>query len=94
MISIAHGLKYFLGYPKPQFLAHYYSIYLYVTFLCFYPKMLLLITTPYSTGTGIHNIISDLEQASDILSNWFQDNYLKAIPTNIMCFSVKHLKVN
>ena len=24
--------------------------------------------TPYSTGTGIHNIISDLEQASDILS--------------------------
>ena len=25
--------------------------------------------TPYSTGTGIHNIISDLEQVSDILSN-------------------------
>ena len=24
--------------------------------------------TPYSTGTGIHSIISDLEQASDILS--------------------------
>ena len=24
--------------------------------------------TPYSTGTGIHNIISDLEQVSDILS--------------------------
>ena len=38
--------------------------------------------TLYSTGTGIHNIISDLEQASDILSNWFQDNYLKA---NISC---------
>ena len=36
--------------------------------------------TPYSTGTRIHNIISDLEQASDILSNWFQDNYLKANP--------------
>ena len=36
--------------------------------------------TPYSTGSGIHNIISDLEQASDILSNWFQDNYLKANP--------------
>ena len=36
--------------------------------------------TPYSTGTGIHNIISDLEQASDILSKWFQDNYLKANP--------------
>ena len=34
--------------------------------------------TSYSTGTGIHNIISDLEQASDILSKWFQDNYLKA----------------
>ena len=33
---------------------------------------------PYSTGTGIHNIISDLEQASDILSKWFQDNYLKS----------------
>ena len=36
--------------------------------------------TPYSTGTGIHNIISDLEQVSDILSKWFQDNYLKANP--------------
>ena len=36
--------------------------------------------TPYSTGTGIHNITSDLEQASDILSKWFQDNYLKANP--------------
>ena len=36
--------------------------------------------TPYSTGTGIHNIISDLEQASDILSKLFQDNYLKANP--------------
>ena len=24
--------------------------------------------------------MSDLEQASDILSNWFQDNYLKANP--------------
>ena len=26
--------------------------------------------TPYSTDTGIHNIISDLEQASDILPKW------------------------
>ena len=34
--------------------------------------------TPYSTRNGIHNIISDLEQASDILSKWFIDNYLKA----------------
>ena len=34
--------------------------------------------TPYSTGNGIHNIISDLEQASDILSKWFINNYLKA----------------
>ena len=33
--------------------------------------------TPYSTGTRIHNIF-DLEQASDILSKWFMDNYLKA----------------
>ena len=32
--------------------------------------------TPNSTGTGIYNI-SNLEQASDILSKWFQDNYLK-----------------
>ena len=36
--------------------------------------------TPYSTGTGIHNIMSDLEQASNILSKWFMDNYLKANP--------------
>ena len=33
--------------------------------------------TTYSTGAGIH-IISDLEQASDILSKWCMDNYLKA----------------
>ena len=36
--------------------------------------------TPYSTGNGIHNIISDLGQASGILSKWFIDNYLKANP--------------
>ena len=34
--------------------------------------------TPYSTGNGIHNVVTDLEQASDILSKWFIDNYLKA----------------
>ena len=34
--------------------------------------------TPYSTGNGIHNVMSDLEQASDILSKWFIGNYLKA----------------
>ena len=33
--------------------------------------------TPYSTGNGIHNIISNLEQVSDILSKWSIDNYLK-----------------
>ena len=36
--------------------------------------------TPYSTGNGIHNVMSDLEQASDILSKWFIDNCLKANP--------------
>ena len=36
--------------------------------------------TPYSTGNGIQNVMSDLEQASDILSKWFIDNYLKANP--------------
>ena len=30
--------------------------------------------TPYSTGKRIHNISSDLEQASDILLKWFIDN--------------------
>ena len=34
--------------------------------------------TPYTTGNVIHNILSDLEQASAILSEWFIDNYLKA----------------
>ena len=37
-------------------------------------------STPYSSDNGIHNIISDLEQAPDILSKWFIDNYLKANP--------------
>ena len=50
--------------------------------------------TPSWKDTGIHNIISDLEQASDILSKWFMDNYLKANPDDIMSFSVKHLKLN
>ena len=36
--------------------------------------------TPYSTRNGIHNVMSDLEQASDILSKWFIDNCLKANP--------------
>ena len=38
--------------------------------------------TPYSTATGIYNIISDLEQASDISTKWFMDNYLKTNPDN------------
>ena len=36
--------------------------------------------TPYSIGNGIHNVMSDLEQASDTLSKWFIDNYLKVNP--------------
>ena len=35
---------------------------------------------PYSTGNGIHNIISDLEKASDNLSKWLIDNCLKTNP--------------
>ena len=35
---------------------------------------------PYSTGDRIHNIISNLEQGSDILSKLSFDNYLKANP--------------
>ena len=34
--------------------------------------------TPFPAGNGIHTIISDLEQASNILSKWFIDSYLKA----------------
>ena len=37
-------------------------------------------STPYSAGNGNHNVMSDLEQASGILSKWFIDNYLKANP--------------
>ena len=44
MIFVAHGLKYFLGFLRALFNVHYYLIYLYVTFLCSYPKMVLLIT--------------------------------------------------
>ena len=50
--------------------------------------------TPYSTGSKIHNIISDLEQASDILSKWLLDNYLKANRTSIISSSVKHVILN
>ena len=35
---------------------------------------------PQSTENGIRTIISDLEQASDILSRWFIHDYLKANP--------------
>ena len=41
---------------------------------------MLLLITPYPTGTGISNIISDLEQTSDILSKCFINNYLKDNP--------------
>ena len=50
--------------------------------------------TPYSTGNGIHKIISDLEQVSGILSKWFIDDYLKANRANTMPSSVTHLKLN
>ena len=48
--------------------------------------------TPYSTGNGIHNVMSDLEQASDILSKWFIDNCLKTNRTNIMFSSINSRK--
>ena len=40
--------------------------------------------TTYSTGGGIHYVITDLEQTSNILSKWFIDNYLKASPDSVL----------
>ena len=40
--------------------------------------------TPYSIGDGIHYVIIDLEQTSNILSKSFTDNYLKANPDNLL----------
>ena len=37
-------------------------------------------TTPYSTGKDVMKVLSDLEEASVILSNWFRDNSTKANP--------------
>ena len=73
MIFIAHGLKSFLWYLRARFFVHYYSIYLYVTYAICYIAVYDIANyaddnTSYSTGNGIHNIISDLEQASAILS--------------------------
>ena len=77
MMLIAHGLKYFLWYLRAPFLVHYYSIRVYVT--CYVPAQGWVANyadhnTPYSTGSGIHNIVSDLEQTSEILLKWFKDN--------------------
>ena len=80
MIFIAHDLKYFLGYLRAPSLVHYYSIYLYVTSLCSYSKMVLLITlmiVPHTQQLPEFTTSSDLEQASNIFSKWFQENYLK-----------------
>ena len=52
-------------------------------------KMVLLITLmilPIRNRYRNYNIISDLEHASDILSNWFLDNYLKANPDKYHVF--------
>ena len=60
-------------------LVHYYSMFSYVTSkddIGNYTDD----KTPYSTGNRIHNIISELGQASDILTKWFIDNYSKANP--------------
>ena len=80
MMFIAHGLTYFLGYLRAPSLVHYYSIYIYVTFLCSYSKMVLLITlmiVPHTQQVPEFTTSSDLEQASNIFSKWFQENYLK-----------------
>ena len=65
MIFIAHGLKYFLGYLRALFLVHYYSLYLYVTFLCSYPKMVLLITLI---------IIPHIQQVKEITTSYLIEN--------------------
>ena len=77
---IAHGPKYFLGGSQGSSQLEF-NIFK-CQFFMFLPKDGIANyaddNTPYSTGTRIHNIIFDLEQASDILSKWFMDNYLKA----------------
>ena len=44
MMFIAHGPKYLLGYLRTPYFVHYCLIYLYVTFICSKPKVVLLIT--------------------------------------------------
>ena len=82
MMFIAHGPKYFLGGPQGSILGQLEFNIFKCQFFMFLPKDGIANyaddNTPYSTGTRIHNIIFDLEQASDILSKWFMDNYLKA----------------
>ena len=86
--SISGLHSYWSFIHSPFLLVHsYWSIvipYIYIDLFIFLPKDGIANyaddNTPYSTGNGIHNIVSDLEQASDILSKWFIDNYLKANP--------------
>ena len=80
MMFIAHCLKYLLGYFRAPFLVHYYSIYLYVTFLYSFMLITLMIIPHTQQVLEFTTKYLLLEQASGIFSKWLMDNYLKANP--------------
>ena len=92
---IAHDLKYFFGVPHGFIHGPLLFKIVMCDFFMFLAKHGIANyaddNTPYSAGTGIQNIISDLERASDILPKWFMDNCLKANPEK---YHVFHLKFN
>ena len=45
--------------------------------------------TPYVIADNIDGVIKSLEEASEILFKWFNDNLMRIMVTNVICWLVQ-----
>ena len=83
MINLIHGWVFSLVYHRDLFWDHFWLMYFYVMFL--FCKDIDFASyadnnTPYCMGKTTEEVINQLEKSSISISEWFENNGMKANP--------------